>query len=173
MIVQYEEMKLLLKISILIIILNSCHKEKHATGSEVEMYLLQAYQLETGKCKVDPSSAVLEEVPVVSNDDILEYSRSTYSYKLSNSAFLKVKALHPRTPFAITVDKKVIFFGIYMPLYMSSTCAHSITMYEMGIPDKEVFFELGYPGLMQGVTIDDQRNNDLIIQAFRKQGKLR
>jgi hypothetical protein len=56
---------------------------------------------------------------------------------------------------------------------MSSTCDHSITMDVMDITNKEVHLRLGYPGLMQGITIDDQRNNDMIIQALRKQGKLR
>jgi hypothetical protein len=86
---------------------------------------------------------------------------------------LKVKELNPRTPFAITVDHKVIFIGIFMPSFMSSTCEHSITMDLHNISEKEVYLRLGYPGLMQGVNIEDQRNNDLIINALKNQGKLR
>jgi hypothetical protein len=56
-------MKLLLIISILVLLLSSCDKDKSTTGSEVEMYLLQSFQLEAGKCKVDPTSAVLEHPP--------------------------------------------------------------------------------------------------------------
>ena len=38
---------------------------------------------------------------------------------------------------------------------------------------KKIQFNLGYPGQLQGVIIDDQRNNPQMIAALQAQGKLR
>jgi hypothetical protein len=37
----------------------------------------------------------------------------------------------------------------------------------------KVSLRLGYPGLMQGVTITDKRNDPALLLALKQQGKLR
>jgi hypothetical protein len=38
--------------------------------------------------------------------------------------------------------------------------------------DNELWVELGYPGPIDGVEIPDERNHPLILDIFRRDGKL-
>ena len=77
-----------------------------------------------------------------------------------------------RTPFAITVDKQVIYYGLFKPSISSSSCDHSITMDVSWSSASKIVLRLGYPGQLPGVTIDDQRNNPILLASLEKQGKL-
>ena len=151
---------------------SSCRKDNVKAGENVEIYLLQTYQPIAGKCQVDPSRSSLEDDATITNADILQYSAASYQFKLSEKAIQKVRAFHDYTPFAVTVDKEVIYFGIFKHSYSSLGCGQSITMQvDWGTVNK-ISMVLGYPGLIQGTTIDDQRNNAKLISAIEKQGKL-
>lgn len=147
----------------------SCKKDNLA-GGKLEIYLLKSYQLVPGKCQVNGDSAVLEETALVNNDDILRYHKKEYQFTLTDSSMLKIKALMDRTPFALTVNRKVVYYGIVKPIYSSSTCFHSITM-DYVFPNGKITMSLGYPG--GGTNIDDQRNNPILLAALKSQGKLR
>jgi len=162
-------------ISNLIIALSlaACKKDKATALKQVEFYLLESYQLVTGKCQVDVTSARLKNSALVANDDILSYSGRDYEYGLTSNAVQKINALSGRTPFALTLDKEIIFIGVYMPLIMSSTCDQSITMYVNTISNNAIL-NLGYPyGLLPGSSIIDQRNNPRVVNALFRQGKLK
>ena len=161
----------LLMISI-IAFCSSCKKENGKAGENVEIYLLQTYQPIAGKCQVDPSRSSLDDGATITNADILQYSRATYQFKLSENAIQKVRAFHDYTPFAVTVDKDVIYFGIFKHGYSSSSCSQSITMQVDWGAENKIYMGLGYPGLTQGITVDDQRNNSKLISSLEKQGKL-
>jgi len=161
-------MKLIYIILSISALLFACKKDRQ--GKDVEIFLLKSFQLVPGKCEVDAATATLQADPLVPNSRILLYRQDDYQYFLDDLSYQSIKSLTPRTPFAVTVDKKVIFYGIYMPSIMSSTCGNSITMDILGT-EKKIHLRLGYPWPMG--SIDDQRNNPEIITAFRRQGKLR
>jgi hypothetical protein len=166
-------MRSLLLLSLVIFVCFSCNKEKTGNGEPVEIYLLKTSQPITGKCQTDPATAVLEDNPLVRNQDILEYYQNTFEFKLSATAFQKVNSLSDRTPFAVTVNKQVIYYGFCKPGFSSSSCDHSITMGMSWTSDNKIMLRLGYPGLLSGVSIDDQRNNPQLLVSLQKQGKLR
>ncbi|SFQ05118.1 hypothetical protein [Hymenobacter arizonensis] len=151
----------------------SCKKDNSNSGETVEVYLLKSYQLTAGKCEIDASSAVLEDAAIIQNQEILEYAKTSYQFKLADPAVQKTKALGDRTPFAVTVDKKVIYYGFFKPGYSSSSCDHSITMDLDWTTGNRISLKLGYPGPLQGVTIEDRRNNPVLLATLNKQGKLR
>ncbi len=151
----------------------SCKKDHVNTGEPVEIYLLASYQTLTAKCQVDPSASTLEDEAVIRNQDILEYSKTEYTFKLTDQAIQKVKTFADRTPFAVTVDKQVIYYGFFKPSFSSSSCDHSITMDIDWASGDKIVLRLGYPGQLQGVTIEDQRNNPKLITTLANQGKLR
>jgi hypothetical protein len=154
--------------------LAACKKDKPTDIKQVEIYLLESYQLVPGKCQVDVSSASLKNSALVTNEDILWYSKRDYEYGLTSNAIQKINALSGRTPFALTLDKEIIFIGVYMPPIMSSTCDQSITMYVNTISNKAIL-SLGYPyGLQSGSSsISDQRNNPRLVNALFRQRKLK
>jgi hypothetical protein len=151
----------------------SCKKDNSNAGKKVEIYLLKTYQTVTGKCQVDASASILQEIPTIKNEDILEYSQTEHQFKLTADAYQKIKDLTDFVPFAITVDKQVIYYGIFKQYYSSSSCDHSIIMGLGLTAEKTIILNLGYPGLLQGVAINDQRNNAKLIATLDNQGKLR
>jgi hypothetical protein len=148
----------------------SCKKDKRQAGEKVEIYLLKSYQVVTGKCQIDASTSVLQDTAIVKNQEILEYFKANYQFAITANPIQKLRALNDGTPFAVAVDKQVIYYGIYKPSYSSSTCANSITMGYVGTNNKITMY-LGYAGA--DINIDDQRNNSKLIATFKNQGKLR
>lgn len=151
----------------------SCNRGNIKSGEAIEIYVLKSYQTVSGKCQINPSGLVLEDTAVIKNQDILEYSQADYRFTLSETAIKKVKSFHDFTPFAVVVDKTVIYFGFYKPSISSSSCYNSITMDLDWDTDNKIILRLGYPEQIQGSIIDDQRNNPIIIATLNKQGKLK
>ena len=149
----------------------SCKKDQ--AGEPVEIYLLKSYQTLAAKCQIDPSVSILEDKAVIKNQDILEYSKTEHTFKLTDQAIEKVKNFVDKTPFAVTVDKQVIYYGFFKPGFSSSSCDHSITMDLDWTSANKISLRLGYPGQLQGVTIEDERNNPKLITTLANQGKLR
>jgi len=151
----------------------SCNKDNAGAGKPVEFYQLESFNYVANKCMVDSSSAILKSDPFINNADIIAYSKSAFTYKLSAAAINRVKALQGRVPFAVTVDKQVVYFAFFNEVILSSSCEHSISMdLDLGSSDK-ILLKLGYPGALQGVPINDQRNNPLLLSALSSQGKLK
>ena len=151
----------------------SCKKDNTRPGKTVEIYLLKNYQTVTGKCQVDASASSLPEIATIKNDDILAYSQTEHQFKLTADAWQKIADLTDFVPFGVTVDRQVIYYGIFKQSYSSSSCDNSIIM-GLGLStENKISLNLGYPGLIQGVTIDDQRNNAKLLATLKSQGKLR
>lgn len=163
-------MRLILTILLLTAICFSCKKDKVEPGVNVEIYLLKSSQAIPGKCQVDASSAVLQDIPIVKNQDVLAYSKTDYQFTISDDSIKKLRELADNAPFAVVVDKQVIYYGIVKPFYSSSTCENSITMNNFEASDK-ITMNLGYAGADR--NIDDQRNNPKLLATLRNQGKLK
>src|SRR5688500_12346566 len=137
----------------------------------VEIYALEYYQRVQNKCQVDASTAVLKANPVIHNDEILSYSKSSHEFQLTDQGKQAAASFIDHYVFAVTVNKEVVYYGFFKLLTSSSSCDHSLTM-NIAYPSGNLSMELGYPGPMQGVTIDDQRNNSKLLAALETQGKL-
>jgi hypothetical protein len=151
----------------------SCKKDNTDAGKTVEIYLLKTYQTISLKCQIDPSVSILQDTPTIRNQDVLAYSKTAHQFKLTDAAIQKVKTFTDRMPFAVTVDKQVIYYGFFKPIISSSSCDHSITMDLDWTSGNKITLKLGYPGQVQGVTIDDKRNDSKLIATLRQQGKLK
>lgn len=151
----------------------SCKKDNVKTGETVEIYLLKTFQTVTGKCQINSSASLLQDTATIKNEDILEYSQSKYQFKLIDPAIQKVKTFKDFTPFAVTVDKQVIYYGFFKPNFSSSSCDDSITMDIDWTSGNKISLKLGYPGGLEGVIINDERNNLKLIATLKNQNKLR
>jgi hypothetical protein len=173
MLVKHQKhMRLSLLIVGLMIFCLSCKKENQG-GETVEIYQLKTFQTVSGKCQVDPSVSVLQDTPTIKNRDILMYDQGSYEYTLTDTAIQKIRNIYNGTPFAVTVDKQLIYYGIFKPAISSSSCDESITMDIAWSANNKIYMRLGYPGTTQGISIDDQRNNAKLLATLKKQGKLR
>lgn len=151
----------------------SCSKENVEPGQSVEIYLLKTYQSVPGKCQVDPLGSTIRDTPAISNHEILDYSRSRCEFRLSASAIQEIRTWPDRQPFAVAVDRQVIYFGIFKPVVSSSTCENSITLDVDINGGNKIYLRLGYPWTFEGVPIDDQRNNARLVATLKRQGKLK
>jgi hypothetical protein len=75
--------------------------------------------------------------------------------------------------FAVTVDRKVIYYCIFKPMTSSSTCEHSLTMVVDAASGSRIVLSRGYPGSLSWPAVDDQRNNPVLLAALSAQKKLR
>jgi hypothetical protein len=159
-------------IALLLLFCLSCKKAPLPAGETVEIYLLKTAKVVNGKCQIDPVGSVLEDTAFVKNNNIIAYSAANFRFKLSDPSIQKINKFYDGTPFAVTVDKNIIYYGIFKPGFSSSTCDHSITM-DIYFSTNEIGLNLGYPGTSPNSVIDDQRNNALLIGTLKKQGKLK
>lgn len=136
----------------------------------VGIYLMKSYELIPGKCLVNDHTIVLQDTPFITNDEILRYSAANYQYTLTKNGDDKFRSLSPRTPLAIIVNKEIVFTGINVPPYVSSTCENSIVM--TWIDSRKVRAMLGYTCSTYNPGINDKRNNAKLLSAFAAQGKL-
>ena len=167
-------MRLIFPLLTLLIITSSCNKKNVGGGGKmVELYLLKTVQLVTNKCQVDGSNSIIELIPYVTNQEIIEYSKRNYEFKLSDQGIQKIKTLRDKTPFAVAVDKQVIYYGFFKPSISSSSCDHSISMDLSWSSKNKIMMRLGYPGQTQGITIDDKRNDPMLLATLANQNKLR
>ncbi|HUR12277.1 MAG TPA: hypothetical protein VM012_12955 [Flavitalea sp.] len=163
-------MRRLFSIALLLVLALSCTKTKSRVdaGSSIEIYLLQSVIPVPAKCQI--SSGTLRPEPLVANDDIIEYNENDHEYRVTATAYEKIRSLKGRIPFAITVDKEVVYYGFYNEPILNSSCEHSIAM-EAWNGDNVLTMELGYPGGFS--TVDDQRNHPKLIETLRRQHKLK
>jgi hypothetical protein len=139
-------------------------------GQQITFYLLKSYQMIPNKCAIDPASVVLETKPLITQDDIVSYADKSYTFTINANGYNNVRQLRDATPIAVCIDNKVAFLSVYKPLTSSSTCYESITM--QALPNNQVKFQLGYPTLLNGVMIDDQRNNNMLLETLKVANKL-
>lgn len=157
-----------------ILLHSGCNKESSEAGEIVEIYLLKEYSLVTNRCEIVPSSIVLKDSELISNDDILSYLRAEHKMVLKDDGMAKLESIHDGTPFCMTVDKEIIYSGFFKPGYSSSTCFHSVTIDPLAYLTNQISVNLGYPSTPDDFPIDpDPRDNSLLIETFKKQGKLK
>lgn len=148
-------------------------KQQAQQSPAVAFYLFKECHFALGKCQVDSLRSTLQDSPVISNQDILEYSPADHQFKLTDAAIQEVRQFRDNMAFAVTVDRQVIYYGIFKPATSSSSCDHSVTMdLDRGSRNK-ININMGYPTTLKAGLIPDQRNNEQLITALERQGKLR
>ncbi|MDB5210730.1 MAG: hypothetical protein JWQ30_1557 [Sediminibacterium sp.] len=145
---------------------------KDGNSGKIEVYAVTANNFTAGVCKVDPDSTVLASTPLFDDGDIVLYNSTTCDFILKSNAAQLFNAQAPRSVFAVTLNKKVIYYFVHMPTFMSSSCYQSITANVLTTINK-MYVRLGYasPSSMQAL-IKDERNNAELLAALSAQGKL-
>lgn len=167
---------LLYSIGLLTILATGCEKKDDTSDFEgkVALYLVKSYSTLENSNKIIEQSVVTESVPLVYYSDFLSYDSAEFAFELSSRATEAIKKLDHSVhgiPFAIKAYNNLVYTGYFWPGYSSASCDW-ITMDPMSIGNK-IYVRLGYPGLSQGQTIEDKRNDKRIIQLFKEDNKLR
>ncbi len=153
---------------------NSCKKSNEIKPSgQIDFYLLESYN--SNNFQIDESSIKLQNVPLINYSDIIWYDSTNHSFKITNDAKTKIKNLNHSThgiAFAVLADNNLVYSGYFLPSYSSQSCNWIvIDPIEVDIYS-EMKVKIGYPGLMQDVTIPDKRNDKQIINILARDNKL-
>lgn len=162
-------------VGFLILSSTGCKKENDSSNSKVEFYLIESFNKVGSSYQIDEKSVVTQKTPLVYYSDILSYDSVEYIFELSEQAIEKIKNLEHSVhglAFAIKSNNTLVYTGYFWPGYSSAGCDWVvIDPLMLGVGNK-VHVQLGYPGLIQGTTIPDKRNDERIIQLFKQDNKL-
>ncbi|MBN1950811.1 MAG: hypothetical protein JW801_06380 [Bacteroidales bacterium] len=159
-----------------LISLFSCEKEFQSVKGTVDIYLIESFEAGEGDLKIDETSIRLQGDPLIEYSQLLSYSPEEYTFKLSDLAKAAIFEAEPTVyglPFAVVANNEVIYTGFFWPGYFSSMCfwcyIDPLSLYN----GNSVQVDLGYPGLPESVSVPDNRNDERILQIFRRDGKLK
>ena len=166
-------------ISLLILLLAGCEKylSPRQQGYGLEFYFIKDFQRIGTSAKIINSTVNLSDSVIIYYDEILSYNSDTYTFTLTESSAnwlndFKNNHIH-RTPFAVTIDKEIIYTG-YFWCGFSSSMVDWVTIDPLNYSGKnQLRVSLGYPGLILGDYIPDDRNDDRILDILRRDSKLK
>lgn len=171
---------MLKKISFLLIIiagfaLSSCQPDK---GNKFAIYLLAQDIPATKLSQMDINQLVIQEQPVISNDDILSYDKATHTIELTQEAYIRIQQIFPMPvkvagiPFVVCVGDERIYTGAFMTPVSSISYDGVVISQPFDTTKTTIQIALGYPG--QGAfTGGDPRGDSRIINALEQSKKLK
>ena len=165
-------------IVLLILLISGCEKyqSERQPGYGLEFYLIKEFQKIGTSYKIDNSTVKLSDSVIIYYDDIISYNSESCTFTVTESCANKLNDFKNNhihgTPFAVTVDKQIIYSG-YFWCGFSSSSIDWITIDPLNYSGKNrLRVSLGYPGLFQGDYIPDNRNDNRILDILRRDGKL-
>ncbi len=163
---------------LIISIFASCEKYQSVRqpGTGLEFYLIKDFQRVGTSAKIINSTVTLSDSVIIYYDEIISYDSDTYTFTVTESCANKLNDFKNNhihgTPFAVTVDKEIIYTG-YFWCGFSSSMVDWVTIDPLNYSGKNrLRVSLGYPGLIQGDYIPDNRNDYRILDILKKDGKL-
>lgn len=171
-------MKRLAIISLVLILISGCERyiSPRVPGKNLEFYLIKDFQTQDASAKIINSTVTLTDSIIIYYDDILSYNPDNYAFRLTEGCAKRLGyndnyKIHGMA-FAVTVDKKVIYTGYFWCSY-SSASVDWVTIDPLFLSiNNTMKVSLGYPGLIQGDYIPDNRNDQRIIDLLTRDGKL-
>jgi hypothetical protein len=163
----------------ILFVLISCSRDTYFKnpGTDVEIYLVKSFETEDGTDQIITSSVVIEDEPLVTYDQILEYNVMEYTFKVSQDAIESINEegglrCHFKT-FAITVDREVIYAGYFWPSYSSSIKMWFVIDPLFLSSEQKLRVQKAYPSNSFAGNYPDLRNDPRIIAVFSRDNKLR
>lgn len=167
-------MKLIIAFSLALILFAGCKKEHHHS---VDIYLLKSFNVSVGQSstgEVSNTNAILDDAPLVANQDIRFYKRKTTTFILKKDIKTILQNYGADKAFAVTIDDQPVYYGKFHPGYLSSLAFGVATIDPlMIVDDKELkidFISIEGNSFLQ---LLDKRNDERIINALRSSGRLR
>lgn len=154
----------------------SCKKSDRDVIGEVEFYLLEDYATVNETPEIDPDSVVLKEDPLLGYPDLTLYDAREYYFKVTDGAREKIEGMEQSVSgiaFAVTANQEVVYTGYFVPAYSSASVQWIVIDPIFWHSTNRMYVNLGYPGQFEGFEIPDLRNDERILQIFRRDGKLK
>lgn len=153
----------------------SCEKDDGDIPGEVELYLLDFYENVDSTEAIDLNSIVLGEFPLLGYSDMKSYSAREYFFMLTDGGRDKIEGMEHSVggvAFAVTANGSVVYTGYFVPSYSSLAIQWTVIDPLFWHRTNRMYVNIGYPGSFDGSTIPDLRNDERILEIFRRDGKL-
>ncbi|KPL26156.1 MAG: hypothetical protein AMS23_02825 [Bacteroides sp. SM1_62] len=166
---------ILLTLALFSILIASCERKKTSREGEIHIYLLSDHESLDPLWEIDESTIVTEVSPFIKYEDILSYDPKNHTFKISSNAQENLKGkefdIHTRA-FVLVANLENIYTGYFWASYSSAICPWLTIDPIHARYAGELRVELGYPGLMEGMSIPDRRNDERILSILRHDQKL-
>ena len=167
-------MRSILLICLISVFFAACEK---GSDSRVDIYMLKSFTINTNQSTPPGmstiSNAVLEATPLVSDKAIEYYTQSTTTFKLKKDIKPIIEDYSTDKAFAVTVNGKAVYYGLFHPAYLSSLTIGLATIDPFLYNEKELIVQ--FVEIEDNVDLQklDKRNDERIITAFSSSGRLR
>jgi len=167
-------MRYLFYFIIILAFLPGCKKE---SNHKVDIYMLDSFKVDlnqtTNPHTISISNAVLASTPLVPDNNILYYTKSTTTFKLKKDIKDIIKNYGSDKAFAVTVDNQPVYFGKIHPGFLSSMTIGVATIDPILYHNNELPIQFititGSSSLLQL----DKRNDSRIINVLKETDRVR
>ena len=167
-------MKQLFFYSLIIFLFSGCKKEP---SSKVEIYLLKSFTSSLDQsitpAMVSINNAILEDAPLVTDQDIQFYTKATTTFTLRKDIQPVIQNYGSEKAFVVTIDQKPVYFGKFHPPHLSSMVlgVATITPFLSNKSELKInFIHLEGNSILQQL---DKRNDSQIINTFKATNRLK
>jgi len=149
----------------------SCEKNDENIEGDVAIYLLDEYNKKVESSAILEDGIVLNATPVLDYSEIVSYNPVSYTFEITPAAAERLKGLY-QSAFAVTIEGEIVYTAYFWSSISSHivdwVIADLITLYD----SNSFKVGLGYPYLMEGMSIPDNRNDQRLLSIFDRDGKL-
>lgn len=165
-------------LGLFILLACGCEKNESSVTSngKIELYLIDTYSKIGYSYQINENSVVTKSTPLIAYSDILSYDSTECVFEVSERALEAIKNLNHSVhglPFAVKANDILIYTGYFWPGYSSQSCDWVFIDPMMTSIGPKIQVSLGYPGLSEGQTIQDKRNDERIIRILKLDDKLK
>ena len=163
-----------LLITIVGLALASCQRVK---DNDFAIYFL-AQDIPAAKLShMDINQLVLQNRPIISNDDIVSYDKANHTIELTHEAYTRIQQIFPMPvkvdgiPFVVCVGKERIYIGAFWTPVSSLSYDGVVIMQPFEAKPTTIQIALGYP-VSDVFTGNDPRADSRIMNALEQNKKL-
>lgn len=157
-----------------LILLVGCKKDH---SSRIDIYLLKSFtstvDQSTTPATVSITNAVLNDTPLVGDQDIQFYTKATTTFKLRKDIQTTIQSYGPNKAFAVTVDNHLVYYGKFHPLYLSSITFGMATIAPFLFNNNELKIDFATIEGNSFLQQLDKRNGSRIINTLKATNRLR
>jgi hypothetical protein len=142
----------------------------------VDLYLIDNYSTVGNTCEIDESTITIEENPIINYSEFIYYKPDLFEFKISDSAVVRIESLNYSTlriPFVVMADDSIVYSGYFISGLSSTTCNWTVINPTILSGNHVLRVNLGYPGSSYEFEIPDRRNQQRLLDIFKRDNKLK
>lgn len=151
------------------------HDRINQPSGDVSIHLITYFDTSAASCQIDPATVTWDSTPFISYENLASYNPKTHVFELTQEGVDSIKSrdypVHG-TGFALLANEILVYTGYFYPAFSSQSCNWLVIDPLFVEINSQLKVKLGYPGEWTDGSIPDFRNDDLILDIFRRDGKL-